>query len=309
MAVVLSTYNGEKYLEAQLDSLLAQTDSNFRLVLRDDGSTDQTLRLLQHKRSQFPYVQWVDAKENLGAKLSFACLVEAALEDPNVNYVMFCDQDDVWHPDKVSRSKREIQLLEKELGMHTPLLVHGDLQVVDADLRQLSSSFVHYQHLDPTQTSLSRMLTQNVVTGCTMIINRRLAELACPIPPQAIMHDWWIAVVASAFGRIVFIHEASIDYRQHGSNTLGASAYTLPNQMYSTYKKKSISFLFEQAEAFRSQYGDRLPARQRDVVEQFIRLKTAPRFRKIKMVYRERFLKHGFLHNIGFLLKLMSIKD
>ncbi|WP_159885953.1 glycosyltransferase family 2 protein [Paenibacillus puerhi] len=307
--LLLSMYNGEPYLDAFLDSLLQQSDQEFLLIVRDDGSKDKSLSILEEKMPSFRHAILLKDRQNLGAMLSFASLMDYALQHTDVKYYMFCDQDDVWLPGKVRHSKDQMRLQELEHGEHTPILIHSDLQVVDAGLKLMSPSFITYQSLDPNQTSLNRLLVQNMATGCAMILNRKLAELSIPVAREAVMHDWWIALVAAAFGRIFFIEDASILYRQHGSNTLGATQYSMSKQSYEAYKKKTISFLFDQGQAFYTQYKNQLSLQDQETLQQFIHLKNASLYRKMKIVYKYRFLKHGFLRNIGFFLKMLKTKD
>ena len=145
------------------------------------------------------------------------------LEDSDADYMALCDQDDVWLPGRIAKPLERVRAVEREQGAATPILAHTDLAVVDENLDTIAPSFWAYRHLDPYRGSeLNRLLVQNVVTGCTTIINRALARLACPIPESIPMHDWWLALVASAFGRIETVPEATVLYRQHGNNSVGA---------------------------------------------------------------------------------------
>jgi len=222
VALLLSTYNGEKYLKQQLDSLQDQTHKEIGIIARDDGSCDATVEILK-----LYGIKMLEAMHNLGAKENFSTLLDYALGESGTEYFMFCDQDDVWHPDKVEKTYVKMQELESFYGKNTPLLIHGNLTVVDKDLEIIAPSFWDYQHIDPFQGSSNRLLLQNVVTGCTMMINRALAEKVKHIPQEAIMHDWWIAMVASAFGKIAFIDEPLMLYRQHSKNDTGAKQYGL----------------------------------------------------------------------------------
>ena len=219
-----------------------------RLLVRDDRSSDGTLPLLRRlasresgrivilndlaregKRGQAPFVRStlraVPANgacplfPRLGACRTFGEL----LEDSDADYMALCDQDDVWLPGRIAKPLERVRAVEREQGAATPILAHTDLAVVDENLDTIAPSFWAYRHLDPYRGSeLNRLLVQNVVTGCTTIINRALARLACPIPESVPMHDWWLALVASAFGRIETVPEATVLYRQHGNNSVGA---------------------------------------------------------------------------------------
>ena len=226
--ILMATYNGAKYLSQQLDSLLAQTHQNFRLLVSDDGSTDNTLALLETYRFRFggrmvvvPYPH-----RGQGVVKNFENLMRTSLQDGLARSVAFCDQDDVWLPHKIERCLQVLRAAEHSVGAATPCLVHSDLTVVGEALQVLAPSFVQHQRMDPAACSALALLSINQVTGCTMMVNRALLELALPLPEETIMHDWWCAVVSSS-GRRVFIAEALILYRQHGSNQLGAKDRSL----------------------------------------------------------------------------------
>ena len=219
--ILLATWNGQRYLAEQIDSILTQTFTDWRLLIRDDGSTDGTPDIIKRYVSENPDRIAVieNSERGLGARGNFARLMEHSTAD----YVMFSDQDDVWLPHKTERLMEAMEALEKQHGRDTPTLVHSDLKVVGPDLEEWYPSFINYQSLNPGfGRCLNRLLVQNVVTGCASLCNRELIERARPVPEQSFMHDWWIALVAGAFGRIMFIDESMVLYRQHGANALGA---------------------------------------------------------------------------------------
>ena len=218
--ILLATFNGANWLPELLASLERQTCQEWRLLVRDDGSTDGTLDILRGMEIRMgERMDWVaGAKALPGAMGSFDRLLAAS----TAPYIMFCDQDDVWLPEKVERSMQAMTRMELLHGQGTPVLVYSDLKVVDSELRTLADSFWKHQYLDPRQATYSRLLVQNVVTGCTVVANRALVQKACPIPANACMHDWWLALVAGAFGRLEPVVEPLILYRQHGANAIGA---------------------------------------------------------------------------------------
>lgn len=220
--ILLSTYNGARFLEEQVASIRAQTYADWHLLVRDDGSTDDTRKLLRGFAAADPRVEiFTDGLGNLGAWRSFGALVNAAATK-NPRYVFFADQDDVWQRHKVGRELNELQKLEAL----TPLaaaLVSSDLQVVDERLTPLYESFREHQHMyfdhdDP----LGTFLVHNSVVGCTLAFNGQLLSLAAPIP-AGVPHDWWVALCAASAGRVMTIDEPLVRYRQHGTNVVGAS--------------------------------------------------------------------------------------
>lgn len=278
IAILMPTFNSAKFLQEQVDSLLAQTWRNFVIITRDDGSTDDSRAMMATYAASHPdriHVVVSDGR-NLGASGSFACLLSYVLANKSLlglqkAWLMFCDHDDVWYPHKVALTMQRMQQLEAaHPGM--PALVHSDLNVVDDERRRIAPSFVHYQGIQPRKNGFTRMLVSNTVTGCTAMINEELARLAMPIPEDAIMHDWWLALVASAFGKIAYIDEGLIDYRQHDANTIGAREFRQsgrPNlliRLLDNQHAEAFKATAQQARAFNAAYGTRLKSRQRFAV-------------------------------------------
>ena len=231
LAILLSTYNGGRFLAAQLESLFAQSYSNFILVVRDDGSSDDSLSILNRFVEQHAgAIHLVDNDGvNRGARDSFAYLLAYTLEHKSelgldAAYMMFCDQDDVWYPHKIE-TQMTAMLAAEQSDTQRPLLLHSDLQVVSQQLEPMAESLAQYQGLETTRNGFNQMVISNLVTGCTALINEALARKSLPMSPHAIMHDWWLALVASAFGKVVFIDAPLVHYRQHGSNTIGAKEH------------------------------------------------------------------------------------
>jgi glycosyltransferase involved in cell wall biosynthesis len=221
-AIVLSTYNGNAFLAEQIESIRAQTAPDFRLYIRDDGSADGTLDLIARFAAIDPRIAVLsDGAGNVGAPASFGLLLSHAFARREA-YVFLSDQDDVWLPHKAARMLGTATHHARWDGADLPLLVHSDLRVVTSDLGEIHPSFFSYQQLDPIEdTRPTRLLFRNAVTGCATLVNRALLEAALPFPRVA-MHDWWLAQCAAFFGRIVFVDEATVLYRQHGANAFGA---------------------------------------------------------------------------------------
>jgi hypothetical protein len=222
--------------------------------------------------------------------------------------MMFCDQDDVWMANKVELMIDRLCDLELRYGKNTPLLVHSDLKVTDANMRVISESLWKYQYLLPeTEASLPRLLMQNVITGNTAIINQRAKELALPIPDGAIMHDWWLALVIVAFGRIEHVPVPTILYRQHESNTISAKKWgywqilnikALRRSVPGVQAlKQSIHRCEEQARCFLSMYAAKLDPDQREIVSALARLSNYNPVVRKWMIWHYRLFKVGFLRN------------
>lgn len=219
--ILLSTYNGQKFVNAQIDSILAQTCTHWRLMVRDDGSTDQTLAIVRNYANNYPNVVLIEDTQNLGVCRSF----EALLSRSDADYFMFCDQDDVWLPTKVADTLALMQEQEKALGKQTPIMVHTDVRVVDENLHTLADSFFEMKNLQPDliHANLHYSLLYTCTTGCTLMGNAATRRIALPFPKGIVMHDNWIdRVVALRGGCCVALHKATMLYRQHGHNVCGA---------------------------------------------------------------------------------------
>lgn len=219
--ILLATYNGERFLKYQLDSIFNQTYKEFVLLIHDDGSSDGTLEIIDEYQSKYPgKIELIeDPVIHRGATLSFAYLIEHSSSD----FLMFCDQDDVWLNDKIEITFNAMLSLEKDFP-NQPLMIFTDLKEVEEDLTIKNHSFIKSQKLFPELITMPvQFLSLNVVAGCTMMINKRSKECILPIPSSRIVHDQWIAVNISHFGKIKYLPIPTILYRQHNSNALGAN--------------------------------------------------------------------------------------
>lgn len=226
--VLLATYNGAEYLADLLDSLEQQTFKGWRLVVRDDGSSDDSVSIVERwtHRHCTDCLILRDDRDGLGAAENFGALLEAS----DAPYFMCCDQDDVWLPEKIAKLLQIIRQREAERGSQIPLLVHSDLIVTDSKLRPVHQSLRAYMHIatPPKDRLLNQLLVQASVVGCASIGNAALRRTASPIPRDCVMHDWWLALVAGALGEIVEVAQPTVLYRQHDRNTLGARTWALP---------------------------------------------------------------------------------
>jgi rhamnosyltransferase len=220
--ILLSTYNGAAFIADQVESIRRQTFGAWTLLVRDDGSSDDTIRLVDAMAASDPrIVRMTDGAGNLGPAQSFGALMQAAL-DRGAEYIAFADQDDVWDADKLELQVQAMLAREPAVGRAVPLLVHTDLAVVDEHLGVIHPSFLTFQGLGAgTSLALPLLLTQNFVTGCTTLINQSLLRLALPLP-DVVMHDWWLALCAAALGEIVRCPRATVLYRQHARNAAGS---------------------------------------------------------------------------------------
>jgi hypothetical protein len=300
--ILLATYNGAGFLEAQLDSILTQTHTNWTLLVRDDGSRDATREVIQRYVTLHPdRIRLIeDAETNLGPAQNFLRL----LEHSSADYIAFCDQDDVWLPEKLEWTLATMLQTERDAAVNTPVLVHTDLRPVNAQLQPLAASFWAYQHLEPKRAgSLKLSLLQNVVTGCTVMVNRALVRLVPSMPQNAIMHDWWLTLVAAAFGRVVHLDRPTVAYRQHAQNQVGAQRWDVRfilKKIGNPSLGHSIERKLLQAQAFLERYDLLLSEAQRAEVSAFARLRQQNAFTRRFVIVRHGFWFHGLPRNIGW---------
>jgi glycosyltransferase involved in cell wall biosynthesis len=301
--ILMAVYNGQKYLEPQIESILNQTHRNIRLIVRDDASKDRSADILRRWQKNHPEkMRLLPADQNLGVVGNFAALM-AASEAP---YIMFADQDDVWKIDKAARTAAKMRELEYKTSKTHPLLVHTDLRVVDQELREIAPSFCRFANLFPYKSkTLARQLSQNTITGCTVMVNRPLLDLATPIPVEdVVMHDWWLGLTAAAFGKIGFVSEQTVLYRQHESNDTGAKKFGLRTFWRDKSKRAEIKAKCErQALAFLLKYKDRLPSDKLSVIDGYLRLQDASiSAERLYLMLRYGLYKQGVLRNLNQVL-------
>ncbi len=222
--ILLAVYNGEKYLEAQLNSLMSQTYQEFKVIVRDDLSSDSTVKIIEKYQKEFPNKIEL-LSDDLGNLRSSKCFMQLLSQSGNGEYIMFCDQDDIWLPNKIELSLNKIKSLEKVEG-NIPLLVFSDLSVVNDQLCIFQKSFWQYQKLSPEYaTDWKKLLAQNVITGCTIIMNSKAKEVSLPFHLPYMIHDQWIGVNVAKHGKIDYLPAQTILYRQHDHNVAGAHRF------------------------------------------------------------------------------------
>ncbi len=294
--VLLATWNGEQFLRDQLDSLLAQSGVAFTILVGDGGSTDATLDILGAYDRAYPgrFRFLPQPADRLGPMANFARLLEAT----DADYTFFCDQDDIWLPGKMAGTLAMIRALEAEHGVATPCLVHTDLTVIDAIGTVLGKSFFDYAGIKPRLHSLMSLLTANVATGCTSVINRALRDRMGTVPATALMHDHWAAQVAAAVGVIGYLDRCTVLYRQHGRNSLGAQRagaasffHNLRETMFGWRNLSVMDRYVAAASTLATCLGRDLDPRGRAMLLAFAGLKRQPRLLRLLTLARHRIYK------------------
>lgn len=291
--ILLSTWNGERWLAELLASLEKQTFQDWQLLVRDDGSSDQTLRILLKWQAAHPekLAGLLLDGNHLGSKLSFSRLVEAS----TAQCLMFCDQDDVWFPEKVELQYTTLRRMEAQYGEDMPLLVHSDLVVVDEGRSLQAVSFWDYRNFDVMQRKQAYLLN-NVVTGCATAFNRAAANMAFPLPLRAMEHDRWLALVCAWFGQIQALPHPLLLYRQHDHNLIGAEPAKLDGL------SARVEAWSQQAEVFLHRFGGRLNVQDYKQVEALAGLRYLQGWRRRQHILHHRLFKQGVLGNLALLL-------
>lgn len=309
--ILLATFNGAKFLGDLLGSLARQEDQGWTLVVRDDGSTDGSQALLSSWAEAHPgRLRWIqDGHRRLGPMGNFEALLAASSAD----YFLLCDQDDVWLPQKVRHLRESVYAAEAQYGRKTPIIVHSDLIPTDASLRPIAESYWHYQRMVfPESNAPWKVLAlSNVVTGGATIGNAALRHAALPIPKEAMMHDWWLALTAATMGKIVKDSRPSTLYRQHGQNTLGAKSWKLRDGLIRATSNpraamERTKFIIEgtrkQAQAMLENCGDQLAPEASGFLREYAELGGEKFLARKIFPFRHRLRYGDAIRNIAFLL-------
>ncbi len=214
--ILMATYNGEKFLKEQIDSILNQTYSDFRLIISDDCSKDNTREILKEYEKKDERIKVYFQENNLGYVKNFEFLLTKVEND----IYMLSDQDDVWLPTKVEHTYNKLKETNSDL-------VFTDLEVVDEKLNILYPSFNDYMKLSRKikkyKGDYRLQYLYNCVTGCTLMSTKKFVDLILPLPIDSkyAIHDTWIACTVANNGNVEYLDEKTIKYRQHGNNQVG----------------------------------------------------------------------------------------
>ena len=293
--ILMSTYNGQQFLAEQIRSIQEQSYTDWTLFIRDDGSSDNTKEILKDFEHQDSRIHLIDSdkSDNLGVIKSFHKLVNHDRAD----YYFFSDQDDVWLPNKLELSLKEAQNYLADL----PLMVYMDLKVVNQDLKIMTESMVKSQS-HHANTELVQELTENTVTGGVAMINHALAEM-WQETDDILMHDWYLALLASAFGNLVFIDQPGELYRQHSDNVLGARTlskrfrkWIRPHILFAVYwdliknSQKQARHLLQMP----------LSQSNRELIEAFVTIMDKPMLERFRILRKYGLRKNKAFHTLVF---------
>jgi glycosyltransferase involved in cell wall biosynthesis len=275
ISVILTTFNGSKYIEKQLESILNQTVQPDEIIICDDRSTDKTVFLLNKYLVNNKIKLFVNEKQ-LGVVENFKQAAKLAL---NGNWIVFSDQDDIWALQKLRRLIDEMKLIDDYV---TPTLIYSDLSVIDKNDEIIANSFWKKQKIKPGKVNFTRLLYGNVVTGCTMIINYPMAEEFFNMDKGNYLHDEWLALIAYSFGKVKFLNERLVLYRTHENNITFSQNNKAPGVIelikedldHLLGKCEFLPRQFDLAQEFLLKYSEKLDSKNKEIIEKFIKLKN-----------------------------------
>lgn len=305
--VLLATYNGECYLREQIESILNQTHDKWRLIIRDDGSSDSTKEIIEEYANVYPQKIEVitDSFGNMGVVRNFKEL----LKHSEGQYVMFCDQDDIWDCNKIKEELAVMKKTEKE-NSSLPILVFSDLRGIDYKGDIIFDSFNKKNGFYLEKIIFSRLLFKNTVTGCTMIINKLLRQYLLDMPDDIKVHDHWAVLVCLVNNGVVkYIDKATVSYRQHSKNVIGDKSLSKRDifkkivdvSTYNERKKQTVNYykkVEHQISTLNRLYIGRMDADTRKLMEVLNNIWTQSPIKRIVYLYKYKCLQKGIYVNI-----------
>ena len=300
--ILLATYNADKYITQQIDSILAQTYKDFKIIISDDGSKDNTISIIHEYISKLPdKITLLPFTKNLGVKENFNYL----LKNSNNEYIAFSDHDDIWLENKLEVSIEKLKILEN----NSPALVYTDKSLVDENIHLISLSSNKSENLKAENFNLNKLLVQNTASGCTIMINKKLKNIIGSIPEEAVMHDHYIMLIASIFGKIEYIDKPLILYRQHDDNIVGGKKYNLTYIIKKLLNgRKALSDKFQeyinQSKKIEEIYNDKIDSSTLDTIKKFNTLDNASFIQFRYILIKNNFLKTGLMRKLGMLILL-----
>lgn len=323
--ILLATYNGERFLPEQIESITSQSFTDYQILASDDNSSDCTFEILRSYESVLGEKIRVVQSNTHSAKENFYNLLDMA----DAEYIALCDQDDFWERDRLKKSLKAVQRLERRYGKETPILVHSDLEIVDENLNSQNKKMSEltgineaikyakeeskYLYTISTKESFSRYLVENNITGNTVIINKALLDIY-KRPKVSFMHDWWLGIIAFTFGKVGYLNECLVKYRQHGSNELGAKNPLELSNIRKRNKQRireNYDCMFAQVEEFLLLYKNELgKSRSADTyyahkyLNAFANMKSKNRISKIRDILKYSFFKSSKILTLGEMLNI-----
>jgi rhamnosyltransferase len=309
VTILMAAYNGERYINDQLKSIIAQDYENWELYIRDDNSTDNTVDIIKQYGEADSRIRLLTYGDEHGSAVkNFTQLVNWAVENEKT-YLMFSDQDDIWLPGKITGTLESMLNAEKEYGADIPLLIYGRFSYIDSQNNPIDKGFIFQRH-----TTINNLLADNYVYGCTTMVNLSLAKAASPISTTTVTHDYWLAMVAACFGKVIFLDKALLQYRQHNSNVSGNVEKTRfssrfkrylgdKNVLFPVFKSNIIMF-----RAFYETYKNRLSTSQKGLFAGYFLNLKAGDTAFIRYLLKNKIYKAGFVRAFTFVFIISRLR-
>lgn len=309
--ILLATYNGEKYIKEQVESILNQTYENIQIIISDDCSTDKTRQVLKEYENN-EKIKIFYQEKNLGYVKNF----EFLLKQVESNLYMLSDQDDVWKKEKVEKSVEKIESEKLDL-------VFGDLEVVDENLNTLYKSYNRYMHLihkiKKYQKDYRLQYLYNCMTGCTIISRKNWIDKVLPFPTNSkyMIHDYWLGLVIALNGKVGYIEEPYILYRQHEKNQVGSKKASKTASKLEKVRNISINTrigTFETYVMHEEIFDEKLRKQNKKALEYFKMLKNKKNFnfrqwgiffRLYKYESFSQYIKNFMVLNLPWIVKIV----
>lgn len=318
VVILMATYNGEKYISEQIESIINQTYSNWELVIRDDNSSDSTIRIIENFKRKEPRIRLVeDQKGNGGQCANFDLLMKFALGNNNYQnktYFMFADQDDFWYKQKVEISLKKILDIEGNLTEKQPVLVYSNYEISNQGLTNPSTVYSKRMEFSNKEFA-SRLLTQNWIMGCTTIINKELLKISVDIPEVADNHDNWMAVLASLVGAIGYIHTPTMIHRIHLSNVttnVNTTSFSARLERVINRFKNNNKIIYRRyclGLEVQKRTNGKLNSDMRNLLNTYLNILESKHMHSIKDAFKGKFFSVNKLQTILFYLQLILSRN
>lgn len=305
--ILMATYNGQLYLEEQINSIIRQTHSNWKLIIRDDCSNDNTLYILRTFEISDPRISLIlDYHGNVGCTQNFSKLLE--IISPIATYIMFCDQDDIWKDNKIESSLSSMKMLEEEHGSEANLFIYGTYTLIDEKGKLLDEPSPNYS----TPPKLNLLLSQGYVYGCTMMINSGLANCSASIPISAENHDYWISLVASMCNaKVIYVEEPLLFYRQHSQNVSGSykdsSFFRRIKRFFGPQEKELIESRYKMFVSLKNHFLHL--GIENKLLNEYIASFQRGRFATVSFCLKNNIRRRGLMQTLIFYFHLLKVKS
>jgi len=296
----MATYNGEQYLVDQIESIINQTYTNWLLIIRDDHSTDTTVNIINKYTTTYKnIIQIENIGSSPGSVSNFGALYTWAKNNLKLNYLMFCDQDDIWLFNKIEISLENL-LNKEKVYKNLPLLIYTDLELISESGKKLNIRI----NVLP-EITFNQIIAQNYCFGCTMMLNKELIGIIDEIPAFAENHDYWIALVAIGFGHAIYLNEPVILYRQHNNN-VSSQGNSLKKRI-KRYSKglnmqiNSLGMRLIMLNYYYKVYNNQLSTNKKEMLIKYVTAYNEGFMTVLKSAIKYKIWRLNFLQNIGFL--------